>query len=339
MKRAALILVTAVAGLVSLCAGLLTYGYVVFRDTPERPYRSQGPNAAWADHKWVVAVQPLQSYATFTAALRRNRITDLYVYMGWPEPDGSIPAEQYGAAPYMLREIRAQQPALQLYAWIGQVERRGGGTLDLSDAEVRRHVTATAERFLALGFDGIHYSFPGAGSGNAHLLMLLDQTRNLMQRAGSLLSLSADPLEPVPGLAWLARETGSQSGFWTQRYYEAVAERVDQIAVVPNHAALSVPWLGASLIAWQTKSVRRLTAGRAVLFIGVAAQATSAPDGPMDPDGVAPTLFGIRKAMGALGNDPFDDFGLALEARWAVVGDGEHVLLQDWLEPADMVAR
>jgi hypothetical protein len=187
MKRAALILVTAVAGLASLCAGLLTYGYVVFRDTPERPYRSQGPNAAWADHKWVAAVQPLQSYASFATALRRNRITDLYVYMGWPEPDGSIPADQYSAAPYMLREIRAQQPALRLYAWIGQVERRGGGTLDLSDAEVRRRVTATAGRFLALGFDGIHYSFPGAGSGNAHLLMLLDQTRNLMQRAGSLL--------------------------------------------------------------------------------------------------------------------------------------------------------
>ena len=166
MKRTALILVTAVAGLASLCAGLLTYGYVTFHNMPERAYRSEGPNAAWADHKWVAAVQPLASYASFAAALHRNRITDVYFYMGRPDADGTIPVGRYSAAPYLLRELRAQQPRLHLLAWIGQVELHGGGPLDLADAEVRRRLTASAARFLALGFDGIHFSFPGAGSGN-----------------------------------------------------------------------------------------------------------------------------------------------------------------------------
>jgi hypothetical protein len=339
MKRTALILLTTVAGLASLCAGLLTYGYISFRDMPERVYRSQGPNAAWADHKWVAAIQPLESYASFATALRRNRVTDVYFDMGWPEADGSVPAGRYTAAPYLLREMRAQQPTLRLHAWIGQVERRGGGTLDLADAEVRRGLTATAARFLALGFDGIHFSFPGAGSGNAHLLMLLDQVHNLTRRLGSTLSLSTDALEPVPGLAWLTRKSGSRHGFWTRRYYKAVAARVDQIAVVPSLAALPVPWLKSGLVAWQTKSIRRLTAGRAVLFMGVPAHEDAAAKPPMNASLDGSALTGIRKGMGALSDDSFNDFGLALEARWMTAGQGDHALLENWLDSGDIVVR
>lgn len=334
MKRAALIPIAAVAGLASLCAGLLVFSYVTFIETPERPYQSQGPNAAWADHSWVAEVQPLDTYAAFATALRRNRITDVYLDMGRPDPDGTIPAGLYAAAPYMLREMRAKQPALRLHAWIGQLERRSGGPLDLSDAAVRRGIAASAARFLEIGFNGIHYSFPGAGSGNIHLLMLLDQTHALTAASAAALSLSADALEPVPGLAWLARKTGSRRGFWTRSFYEAVAARVDQIAVSPDRMALPVPWLAAGLMAWQTKSIRRLTAGRAVLFMGVR--------GRTDEAGVrlaGSALSGIRKGMSALADDPFDNFGLALDAHWATTGHNDHVLLEDWLEAGDVVAR
>jgi hypothetical protein len=312
---------------------MLAFSYVTFVETPERPYQSQGPNAAWADHKWVAAVQPLEAYAAFAKALRRNRITDVYLDMGRPNPDGTIPAGLYDAAPYMLRELRAQQPALRLHAWIGQLERRSGGPLDLSDAAVRRGVAASAARFLELGFNGIHYSFPGAGSGNAHLLMLLDQTRALTATSADL-SLSADALEPIPGLAWLARKTGSRRGFWTRSFYKAVAARVDQIAVSPDRMALPIPWLAASLMAWQTKSIRRLTAGRAVLFMGVRGHA--------DEAGIhlaGSALSGIRKGMSALADDPFDNFGLALDAHWATAAHDDRVLLEDWLEAGEVVAR
>jgi hypothetical protein len=334
MKRTALILTTAVAGLVSLCAGVFAYGYLSIRDMPERAYRSQGPNAAWADHKWVAAVQPLASYATFAAALQRNRITDVYFDMGSVQADGLIPSDRYTAAPYLLREMRGQQPSLHLHAWIGQVERRAGGTLDLADAEVRHRLTATAARFLALGFDGIHFSFPGAGNGNAHLLMLLDQVHSLTRRFGSTLSLSSNALEPLPGLAWLTRKTGSRSGFWTRRYYKAVAARVDQIAVIPALAAPAVPWLEPGLVAWQTKSIRGITAGHTVLFMGVPAH-VDAETASLD----ASALIGIRKAMGARSDDSFDNFGLALEARWLSAGQNDHALLENWLDSGDVVAR
>jgi hypothetical protein len=238
----------------------------------------------------------------------------------------------------MLREMRAQQPALRLHAWIGQLERRSGGPLDLSDAAVRRGVAASAARFLELGFNGIHYSFPGAGSGNTHLLMLLDQTHALTAASGADLSLSADALEPVPGLAWLARRTGSRRGFWTRSFYEAVAARVDQIAVSPDRMALPVPWLAASLIAWQTKSIRRLTAGRAVLFMGVPGRKED-PGHAASVRLVGSALSGIRKGMSALADDPFDNFGLALDAHWATTGHDDHVLLEDWLEAGEVVAR
>lgn len=338
MKRLALILATAVAGFLSLCAGLTTYGYFVFRDTPERAYRSQGPNAAWAEHKWVYAIQSGGAYKRLAATLRANRITDVYFYMGWPGADGIIPASAYSAASFMMRELRAVQPALRLHAWIGQVEKRGGGTLDLSDAEVRRGITQTAAGFLALGFDGIHYGFPAVGSGNRHFLLLLDQTRILTRKAGAVLSIDADALEPVPGLAWLARKFGSQSGYWTPRYYAEVASRVGQIAVTPGETMLPAQWVNAGFIAWQTRAIRPLTVGRATLFMGVP---------PRDVDDtqahrvglVASTVTGIRKGMAALGHDPFNDFGIALDVSAAADANVDRVMLENWLDAGDLVAR
>jgi len=338
MKRLALILATAVAGLLSLCAGLTTYGYFVFRDTPERAYHSQGPNAAWAEHKWVNAIQPVEEYGHLAATLRANRITDVYFYMGWPGADGSIPPSDYSAASYMMRELRAVQPTLRLHAWIGQVEKRGGGTLDLSDAEVRRGITRTAASFLALGFDGIHYGFPAVGSGNAHFLLLLDQTRILTKKAGAILSIDADALEPIPGLAWLTRKFGSQNGYWTRRYYSEVASRVGQIAVTPGETMLPAQWINAGFIAWQTRAIRPLTVGRATLFMGVPPRDTG--DTRAQRLGlVASTVTGIRKGMAALGNDPFNDFGIALDVSATADGSVDHVMLENWLDAGDLVAR
>lgn len=338
MKRIAMILATAVAGLTSLCAGLLTYGYLVYADMPERAFRSQGPNAAWAEQRWVNAIQDSGTYGQFATLLRRNRITDVYFYMGWPEADGTIPPERHAAAPILLREMRAQYPTLRLHAWIEQVEKRGGGVIDLSDADVRRNVAATAGHFLALGFDGIHYGFPAAGSGNPHLLMLLDQTRILTDAANAALSIDADPLEPVPGLAWLARKTGSRNGYWTGRYYQRVVSRVDQIAVVPAGAALPVRWLAAGLTAWQTRKIRPLTAGHATLFMGVAPHGGGTPATTNHPAAVSPALVGIRKGMSALGDDSFADFGVALDLEGVDAG-GDRALLENWLDAGDLVAR
>jgi hypothetical protein len=336
MKRIALILATAVAGLVSLCAGVLTYGYLVFNDMPVRAYRSQGPNAAWVAHSWVNAIQSPETYGRFAAMLHRNRITDIYFYMGRPEADGTIPAQRYPAAPILLRALQTQQPSLRLHAWIGEVERRGGGIVDLSDAAVRRNLAGAAERFLALGFNGIHYGFPAAGSGNSHLLMLLDQTRILTRNANALLSITADALEPAPGLAWLTRETGSWNGYWTGDYYAKIAARVDQIAVAPAVSPLPFEWVTAALAAWQTRATRPITAGHATLFVGVPAHAATmdATAGP-----VSAALLGIRKGMTTLRDDPFADFGVAVDLDWPVDSEGDRALLANWLDVGDLVAR
>lgn len=339
MKRLALILATAVAGVMSLCAGLTTYGYLVFRDTPERPYHSQGPNAAWADHKWVNAIQPIDAYSHLATTLRRNKITDVYVYMGWPAKDGTIAPSAHSAASYMMQELRTHYPALRLHAWIGQVEKRGGGTLDLSDAEVRRGITRTSARFLALGFDGIHYGFPAVGSGNPHLLLLLDQTRILTKKAGAVLSIDADALEPVPGLAWIARKTGSQNGYWTRRYFSEVADRVSQIAVTTGETFLPARWINAGFIAWQTRAIRPLTAGRTTLFMGVPPQDGDHGEDTAPQGLVASTVVGIRKGMAALGNDPFQNFGIALDISAAARERDGHILLENWLDAGDLVAR
>ena len=339
MNKAAIILATAVAGILSLCAGIVTYGYIVVRDMPERDYRSQGPNAAWADHKWVKARQSPAAYERLAATLRRNHITDVYFYMGWVEPDGSIAAGDYSIAPQLLRELTTRHPSLRRHAWIGQVEKRGGGTLDLSDAEVRRQMSETAARFLALGFNGIHFGFPGAGSGNPHLLLLLDQTRLRTREFGATLSVAVDMLEPVPGLAWLSRRTGDQNGYWTRRYHQAVAARADQIAVTPTDGAWPADWLTAGFVAWQTRSLRAVTEGRTTLFMGLPPFSTAdTVAGASNVGPVGPAIAGIRKGMSGMAADPFDNFGVALILT-APGGDGDAVFLESWLDTGDLVSR
>lgn len=339
MSKAAIILAAAVAGVLSLCAGVATYGYLVVRDMPEREYRSQGPNAAWADHKWVKARQTPAAYERLATTLRRNRITDVYFYAGWVEPDGTIAAGDFSAAPRLLRELAARHPSLRRHAWIGQVEIRGGGTLDLSDAEVRRGISDTAARFLALGFDGIHFGFPAAGSGNPHLLLLLDQTRILTSKGGAKLSVAVDALEPVPGLAWLSRRTGDQNGYWTRRYHRAVAARADQIAVTPADAPWPADWLTAGFVAWQTRSLRAVTEGRTTLFLGLP---SPQPDNAADAGhsgSIGPTLAGIRKGMSGRQGDPFDNFGIALMLDDPGGNDRDAAFLESWLDTGDLVSR
>jgi hypothetical protein len=203
---------------------------------------------------------------------------------------------------------------------------------------VRRGIAQTAAGFLNLGFDGIHYAFPAAGSGNTHLLLLLDQTRILTARTNAFLSIGADALEPAPGLAWLTRKFGSQNGFWTRRYYADVARRVDQIAVSPGETMLPARWINAGFIAWQTRAIRPLTAGSATLFMAVPPY-----DGREDPDLrddlIASTVVGIRKGMAALASDPFDDFGIALDIDASPPHTGGQALLKNWLDTGNLVAR
>lgn len=125
------------AGLAVLCALLLTAAYGFYRLAPAGPQSGGGPNAVWAAHKWVGESHPDETYDALAATLQRNGITDVYFHVGPLDGDGLIPRAKYRNAPALLTALRTRDRSIRLHAWIGQVERRGGGPLDLSDVALR----------------------------------------------------------------------------------------------------------------------------------------------------------------------------------------------------------
>jgi len=297
---------------------------------PERHIASHGPNALWLGHKWVGKEQKRDAYIRLAARLRRHRITDVYVHVGPLKGDGAINPSRFPAAKTLVQELRAGAPRVRLHAWIGQVEARGGGPLDLSKSSVRVNVWRTAGRFLELGFDGIHYNIEPS-TGNAHFLDLLAATRRMTRRRGRILSVAADELEPLPGMAWLTRVLGMQGGYWSKSYYRAVIDNVDQIAVMSYDTMLPAAWMYTGFVAWQTARIRRLTKGRAQLLMGVPSYNEWRLSFNPGAENVRSALVGVRKGMGLRAKDDFIGFGIAIYADWTTDEKEWRMYREIWL--------
>ena len=325
--RIALIVLVA---LVALAGGGVSYLYLATDALPERPFESNGPNGLWLAHRWVQVEQQHDAYLRLAARLRRHRITDVYVHVGPLRADGTIDPSRFPAAKTLVRELHAGTSTLRVYAWIGQVEARGGGPLDLSKASVRVNIWRTAGRFLELGFDGIHYNIEPS-TGNPHFIELLAATRRMTRRRGRVLSVAADELEPLPGMAWLTRVLGTKGGYWSRAYYRAVVANVDQVAVMTYDTMLPAAWMYNGFVAWQTAQVRRIARGRAQLLIGVPSYEERRLSFNPDVENIRMGLSGVRKGMSLLPKDDFIGFGVAIYADWTTDDEEWRAYRELWL--------
>jgi len=199
-RRLLRILLVLGAGLAVASLLLLAGAWLLYRYAPVSTQAPGGPNAVWAAHKWVGESHAGDVYDRLAANLQRQRITDVYFHVGPLPGEGLIPLAKFPNAEALLAAMRQRAPAIRLHAWIGQVERRGGGLLDLSDARTRANIVQTAGDFIELGFDGIHYNIEPIHSGDPNLLALLDETAPVTRARGRLLSMATDELSPLP--AW-----------------------------------------------------------------------------------------------------------------------------------------
>lgn len=311
----------------------LIHAYVSYHRDTGASHRGHGGNAVWLAHKWVGAIQSDNTYRDLAAHLARHKITDAFFHVGPLRADGTIDVARYPAAERLAREMRRHAPALRVQAWIGQIEKRGGGPLDLSRPDVRKTITATAAQFLELGFDGIHYNIEPS-SGNPHLLTLLDATRKLTRGQGAMLSMATDEIEPFPGLAWLTQVAGTHAGFWTAEYHHAVSQRVDQIAVMMYDTGLPADWLYGTFVAWQTRKVQAITPDAVTVFMGVPTYEEQRLTFHPDAENMQSALRGIRNGLAA---DPAltRHLGVAIYANWTTDDPEWRRYRRDWLGLSD----
>lgn len=319
------------AGLAVASMLLLAGAWLLYRYAPVSTAGPDTPNAVWAAHKWVGESHTEEVYDEYAELLARHRITDVYFHAGPLTGEGLIPPEKYPNARLLLAAMRQRAPSIRLHAWVGQVERRGGGPLDISDAGTRANIAQTADDLIDLGFDGIHYNIEPIYSGDPNLLALLDETAPVTRERGKLLSMATDELAPLPGLEYLARLFVRQAGLWRAGYYREVAARTDQLAVMMYDTAMPFDWLYGAIVAWETWRLWEIVGPDTTLFMGV-------PTYEDEHFGFHPAAENVTSALRGIGlglsfGDPpaGPNFGAAVYAGWTTDEDEWTVWRRDWL--------
>src|SRR5262249_51105629 len=149
--------------------------------------------------------------------LKTRQITDAYFHVGPLNDQGEIESEKYPFAAELVKALHHTYPELHIQAWIGQVEKKGGGILDLENTETRQHILDTDQNFLKLGFDGIHYDIEPIGSDDQHFLQLLHDTYAITQQQHKLLSVSTRKLELFPAFNRILQFFLPQAGLWSEK--------------------------------------------------------------------------------------------------------------------------
>ncbi|MGE5549434.1 MAG: hypothetical protein ACM3ZC_02760 [Bacteroidota bacterium] len=296
--------------------------------------RSTGGNAIWLRHAWVGEWHEEESYRDLAALLEEMRIADGYFHAGPLTAAGTVAPERIAHASRLLMQMRRHAPNLRLHAWLGQVEARAGGPLDLDSPEVRRALVATAETFLDMGFDGIHYDIEPIYSGDPSFLALLGETRALTAERAKLLAVAACRPEPLPGVEWLARRFARYPGYWRRDYYLRVAAASDQVAVMTYDSALWLPSLYGFLVAWITRwSVRNGVEG---LLIGVPTYDECTASHLPPVESIATALRGMKIGLASLPAAERRKAGAALYAEWTTSEREREEYIRSWCaEPPD----
>lgn len=304
-------------GCALLGALVICFAHAWFAWQPDPAPYSSATNAMWARHQWVGEAHTPQEYRALARTLTRNRITDVFFHAGPLDGDGGIPPSRYTHAPELLAALHTLAPGVRAQAYIGQVERSGGGPLDLRNPATRARILRTAGTLLDLGFAGIHYDIEPIYPDDRAFLDLLARTHRLTRARGRVLSAAVEQLtladwtQPV-WRALLPRGRTHYPPRPTGAYLRAVADRVDQVAIMTYDSGAPAQALAGRYYAWQTERVLKLVGDRVTVFIGVPTYPTLTSWAEDLPTAVR----GVRQGIGALPRPPRRPFGLGVYAEW-----------------------
>ncbi len=276
-------------------------------------------NAIWAQHAWVGEAHTAQDYDELAALLKREEIGYFYPHVGPLEGDGHIPPERYPNAATFVQEMKRRLPELKILAWIGQMEKDGGGPLDISNPETRARVVNEARRFsLDLGFDGVHYDIEPVHNLNPHFLDLLDETRAAIG-PGKLISISAPKWAPAARvIPFVQAIFGRGSAWWTAYYFLTVSIHVDQVVVMMYNTALPSATLYETLVKQETEHILQAnnrSKHPAEVLIGIPTYHDNGPGFHDTAENMLSGLLGITAGLNS-GVDTSHFGGVAIYPLW-----------------------
>ena len=292
---------------------------------------TQGKNALWLKHQWVGNDHSDQEYVDLCNLFSEKQITDAFFHVGPLNEKGKIEKEKYLFAETLVVKMKECNPDVNLQSWIGQIEVKGGGILDIEDEEIRKNIISTADEFLDIGFDGIHYNIKPSYKGDQEIIDLLKQTKKITEEKGKILSIAGDELEPFEGSEKLARLLFERAGFWDEKYYLEVAQNVDQIAIMTYDTALPADWLYGNIMQWQTYNTLNLLGSEKTIFIGIPTYDEKSFGHNPKAENMVSGLIGIKKGLLTFDDDELQNFGVAIYAEWTTDDSEWDYYKENWV--------
>ena len=180
------------------------------RPTADYPgsYFNHGTNATWIGVEWVDQPHTDADLQALADSLHAHQTRYVFAYVTYLKADHTF-NPTYGYSATFLASIRHIAPDLKILAWIGlPIE-----NVNLTDRTVRARIADLCRSLTSNGgFDGIHLDPEPISDGNADLLTLLDQIRQVMP-TGKLLSLATRVIAPI----FPAALPHAIPHFWSQR--------------------------------------------------------------------------------------------------------------------------
>jgi hypothetical protein len=229
-------------------------------------------NAAWISVDWTSQPADEAAVAELAANASARRFRYLFPFTTYLKADGEF-SPSYSHAAEFVRQFRRFNRETYLLAWIGiglPIRNQRGlgiqGWVNLADQETRRKITSFVAMLVdEAGFDGVHLNIETVLTGDQDYLRLLDEVR---QAIGSQRLLS------VASNSWIDARLNQLpliNGIkWDDAYYQAVAGRVDQIAVMTYDSFLPHPALYRLWMREQIRGIGKSLEGTEVqLLIGI----------------------------------------------------------------------
>jgi hypothetical protein len=289
-------------------------------------------NALWISHTWVGDPHTDSEYKALAELLVSHEISDALFHAGPFDSDGSVPDHLIAHVDQLLVAMDEYAPGVRTQAYLGQIEARAGGPLDLDDPGVRDGMIETAEHFLDLGFDGIHYDIEPVFPGDENFLELLERTRALTEPRGATLSVALEQLEVIPGQGAVSRTLGRDYADSTVGYLRDVAQFADQVAIMTYDTGLPVDWLFGAHMAWQTEWTIAAIGEDATIFMGVP---TYDEGGAWRfhprAENMATGIRGVRKGLDRFEPAQTQQVGLGIYAEWTTSDEEWEDYADAWL--------
>ncbi len=331
MKSWVKALLTGFIFLIALVFSGASYTYYIYRSGPSVKFGSKGRNAMWARHDWVGKSHEYAVYNQLIETAERFKITDIYFHVGPLNAQGEIELEKYPFAAQLVSRIKSRTSRINMHAWIGQIEKAGGGPLNLSDMGIRREIVNTARIFLDLGFDGVHFNIEPIYTGNRDFIDLLKRARRITSKTDKILSVSCEKPEPFAGANVLARAFMKTGGFWKLDYYREIAEIVDQAAVMMYDTAIPYDWIYSSLVSRQTSRLLTVLDSNVLLFMGIPSYENKSKGFHPEAENVESAIYGIQMGLQSIEPSRLDMFGIAVYAGWTTDPDEWRTFEREWL--------